>query len=140
MTILLLLELSIADRVAVDYAEFLTYKILATDVTACTPLLLPILFPSSSALVSLLQSSNSGLHCLKTYLNKILCRPFSKSMCKEKSIEPQSVCPNRKEAGVKETSFLSELHLQTFLKFHPKLMKFYWPRVSMNYESNSAFH
>ena len=81
MTILLLLELSIADRVAVDYAEFLTYKILATDVTACTLLLLPILSPSPSALVSLHQSSNSGLHCLKTYLNKILCRTFSKSVC-----------------------------------------------------------
>lgn len=54
MTILLLLELGTADRVAVDYAEFLTYKTLATDVTACTPLLLPTPSPSPSALVSLL--------------------------------------------------------------------------------------
>lgn len=66
MTILLLLELSIADRVAVDYAEFLTYKILATDVTACTPLLLPFLSPSLSVLASLLQSGTSGIHRLKT--------------------------------------------------------------------------
>jgi len=61
MTILLLLELSTADRVAVDYAEFLTSEILVTDVTAYAPLLLPTLSPSLSALVSLLQSSNAGL-------------------------------------------------------------------------------
>lgn len=51
MTILLLLELSIADRVAGDYAEFLTYKILVTDVAACAPLLFLILSPSPSALL-----------------------------------------------------------------------------------------
>lgn len=140
MTILLLLELSTADRVAVDYAEFLTYKILATDATACTPLLLPILSPSPTALVSFLQSSNSGLHCLKAYLNKILCRTFSKSVCKEKSIKPKSVCLKHKDAGVKEISFFSDLHLQSFLKFHAKLIKFYRPWGSMNYASNSAFH
>lgn len=67
MTILLLLELSTADRVAGDYAEFLTYKILATDVTASSPLLLPILPPSPHAPESLLQSSNSALHCFETY-------------------------------------------------------------------------
>lgn len=121
MTILLLLELGIADRVAVDYAEFLTYKILATDVTACAPLLLPVLSASPSALASLLQSTNSGLHCLKTSLNKILCRTFSKSVCKEKSIKPNSVCLKHKDAGVKEISFLSELHLQPFFETPSKI-------------------
>lgn len=103
MTILLLLELSIADRVAVDYAEFLTYKILATDVTASIPLLLPILPPSPRALVSLLQSSSSALHCFKTYLHKILGQTFSKPVCKEESIKPQSVCLKQRDAG--ETRF-----------------------------------
>lgn len=63
MTILLLLELGTADRVAVDYAEFLTSEILVTDVTAYAPLLLPSLSPSLSALFSLHQSNNSGLPC-----------------------------------------------------------------------------
>lgn len=134
MTILLLLELGTADRVAVDYAEFLTSEILVTDVTAYAPLLLPSLSPSLSALFSLLQSSN-WTTLLRNCLNNILGRTFSKSPCKKKPINnPKSVLPKQKEAGLREISFSSKLHLQPFsLKFHSKLTTFDWPRGTMSH-------
>lgn len=67
-------------------------------------------------------------------INNILRRTFSKSPCKKKPINPKSVLPKQKEAGVREISFSGKLHLQPFsLKFHSKLITFDRPWGTMSH-------
>lgn len=92
MTILLLLELSTADRVAGDYAEFLTYQIPVTDVTACAPLLSPILSPSQS-----LRFPSPEQQLWKTISIKF-CAVHSPCPCNPSN--PKVCSQNHKDAGV----------------------------------------
>jgi len=114
MTILLLLELSMADRVAGDYAEFLTYQIAVTDVTACAPLLSPVLSPSQS-----LRFPSPEQQLWKTISVKFCAVLSPCPWVKCNPSNPKACSQNHKDAGISST------HPPFFIEIPLRFVKFY---------------